>query len=435
MSALHDVIGKRALELLPEEEQSFWEPEKGNLPGYCDLPDLHLASQWDDPGKEAWYARYGVMPNGRVTPHGAVDRSWVFTALGGMPDASKTHYALRYYMKKIIALVRRGEVTESARFAGTLGHLIQDCSTPVHVINNLLLNHLFPVRHGKLIPLHSTVDFWRFNPEEVKSRPEILGRNAEEAAFLLNERMFKNIETMMGEIIPLCQAIQTGRDAVTDRIMQKWNRCSVLLTASAWHTLFTIARGKIPAAAARKFHALDLTSLPLINEIAPKFDREPFIAAGIPFYECIYPECDPARSRLSTDRIPFEPAVNTSYDGEGNAVPPALIADGKRISGHGIAAGSYGVASFRVPGTLYSELDVLAGVHPDSESDAKVTFAIWCPESSSPLLARGEVSRNDPALHFRVRLPKTCRTLCLLSAGGNSKLSAVWLKPVLFAGS
>ena len=54
MSAVHDIIGKRAFELLAPEEQLFWKGEQNNLPGYCDLPDLHLASQWDGSGKEKW---------------------------------------------------------------------------------------------------------------------------------------------------------------------------------------------------------------------------------------------------------------------------------------------------------------------------------------------------------------------------------------------
>ncbi|MBO4647439.1 MAG: hypothetical protein J5806_04720 [Lentisphaeria bacterium] len=433
MSGIHSVLGKRAFELLPPAERQFWKSEQDDLPGYCDLPDLHLAAQWDGSGKLEWYAKYGVMANGRVTPHGPVDKDWICAALGGQSDAEKSLYTLRFYLKKIIGLIRHGQAAESARFAGTLAHFIQDCSSPGHVINNILLNHLFPVRHGKLFPLHGVIDGWPFASERMKSRPELLGRTADEAAFLLNETLLRNVEIMTGEIIPLCQAIQAGRNSTAGRIMDRWNRMSVFLTASVWHTAHAIARGRISPASARKFQTLDLTRLPMIHENSPKFDRADYIRAGIPFYECIYPECDPCRSRLSTDRIPFEPAVNTSYDGKGNAVPLALISGGKRLGGSGIAAGSYGVASFRVPGDLYSGFDVLAGVHPDSESDAKVTFGVWCPELAEPLLAHGEVSRQDDALHFHLRLPEKCRTLSLLSAGGNSHLSVVWLDPMLTA--
>ncbi|MBQ6470941.1 MAG: hypothetical protein IJJ33_03075 [Victivallales bacterium] len=433
MSAIHPEIGRRAFESLPADEQEFWESVRHELPGHCDLPDLHLASQWDNSGKEAWYARYDVLPNGRCTPHGPVDPNWVSAALGGLPDASKSLYALRYFMKKTTERIRKRDVAEAARFSGSLAHMIQDCSTPGHVMNNITLNHLFPARGGKLVPLHSTIDFWPLPPCGVKPKPALLGRSVEEAAFLLNETLLRNAEAMSGDIVPLCQAIQRGQKKAVDRIMRKWNGESVRLTASAWHTVFSLAHRRIPAEQQRRFSALDLTRLPMVHEISPKFDRRKFIASGIPFYDCIYPECDPARSRLSTDRIPFEPAVNTSYDGNGTAIPSALLSGGKRVGGHSIAAGSYGVASFRVPGKLYSEFDVLAGVHPDSESAAEVTFAVWCPEADNPLLAIGKASKEADALHFRVRLPRQCHTLCLLSAGGNSRLSVVWLNPTLFA--
>ncbi len=434
MSAIHPAIGKRAYELLPPAEQSFWKSERDRLPGYCDLPDLHLASQWDGSGREAWYAQYDVMPNGRCVPHGPVDRDWICAALGGgPPDASKTLYTLRHYMKKITELIRRNRTAESARFAGTLAHFIQDCSSPGHIVSNVLLNHLFPAGKGRLFPLHSIIDSWPLEPETVKRRPQLLGRTADETAFLLNETLLRNAETMIGEVIPLCQAIQSGRKTAAGRIMGKWNRMSVFLTASAWHTLHAVAGRRIPRAAARKFQTLDLTRLPMILENSPKFDRTRYIRAGIPFYDCIYPESDPCRSRLSTDRIPFEPAVNISYNREGNAILPELISNGQRLTGRGIAAGSYGVASFRVPGTLYSGFDVLAGVHPDSESDAEVTFGVWCPEASEPLLAAGRTSRRGEALRFHLRLPEKCRTLSLLSAGGNSGLSVVWLNPILSA--
>ena len=433
MSAVHDIIGKRAFELLAPEEQLFWKGEQNNLPGYCDLPDLHLASQWDGSGKEKWYAQYGVMPNGRCTPHGPVDKNWSCIAHGADPDASKSLYTLRYYMKKITALIRQKNAVESARFAGTLAHFIQDCCTPGHIINNLKLNHLFPPQAGKLIPLHSTIDFYPFEPELVRSEPEILGRSVEEAAFLLNETLLRNAEIMTGEIVPLSQAIQDNNTPRIQKIMQKWNGISVHLTASLWHTLFAIANCLIPETAQQQFNELDLTTLSMIAGCDKRFDRSQFIRSGIPFYECIYPECDPFRSRLSTDRIPFEPAVNTSYDGNGNAVPLELLKGGQpfRGNGHGIAAGSYGVASFRVPGKLYAGFEVHAGVHYRSESDAKVTFGIWCPEYKPCLLAQGIVSKKEEALHFLVTLPEECQTLILLSAGGNSKLSVVWLDPLL----
>ena len=70
MSGLHDKMGKRAFELLPEKFRNFWAEESENIPHYCDYPDLHMGSQWENPQKERFYAQYCVMDNGRAAPHG-----------------------------------------------------------------------------------------------------------------------------------------------------------------------------------------------------------------------------------------------------------------------------------------------------------------------------------------------------------------------------
>ena len=170
----------------------------------------------------------------------------------------------------------------------------------------------------------------------------------------------------------------------------------------------------------------------MIQSYSGKYDRKKFIDAGIPFYPTFYPESDCCRSRLSTDPYPFEPVINTAFDGKGNLIPLELMIHGERKkTSQGIAVGAYGIASFRVPGKIFSELEVYAGIHPESKSDKTVTVGIWCYESNSPLLASGEVSLNSDALHFKVKLPEECRTVSLLSADGNNDTSVIWFDPEL----
>ena len=58
MSSIHDKLALESLSLLTEEERRFWGGECARLPEYCFYPDLHLASQWEAPEKEAHYGRY-----------------------------------------------------------------------------------------------------------------------------------------------------------------------------------------------------------------------------------------------------------------------------------------------------------------------------------------------------------------------------------------
>jgi hypothetical protein len=363
-----------------------------------------------------------------------VDREWKCAAFAMEFDPQKTHDAITYYMEKVVYFLKKGDVTESARFAGTLAHLVQDSCIPVHTVNNIIINRLFPDRNGKYFFFHRLVDEWPFQPQKVKTQPELLGRNIDEAAYLLNETLFAGIEKIMGTLIPLLNAIQEGKNHTVDEIMQRLNEKATVLTTDLWHTLFCIAFQKIPGDAEQKFSCRELTKNPMILDYSWKFNRDQYIKAGIPFYDAKYLEGDPCRSRLSTDPYPYEPSVNYAYDGKGNVIPLALIHNGKRLQREqGLAGGGYAVASYRVPGKLYEELEVIVGVHPDSASDKEIVFGIWCHEAKKKLLAKGVSARGMEALHFKIKIPINCETLSLISADGNQHTSIVWLEPVLKA--
>ena len=189
MSSLHKEIGQRAFELLPEWEQQFWKEETDKLPEYCEYPDLHLGEQWGDWNKLKFYEKYCIMPNGICIPHGPVDHEWHCSAFAGSLDPEKTEYSLQYYCTKIIELLRQGDVLESARFAGTLAHLLQDCSIPVHSMNNIMINQLFPYQDGRYYNYHRIGDNWQFKPELVTEKAKLLGRNESE---LIPVRSFRS---------------------------------------------------------------------------------------------------------------------------------------------------------------------------------------------------------------------------------------------------
>ncbi len=431
MSGLHDKMGARAFQLLKANEQNFWKDAAAELSHCCDYPDIHLGSQWEAPEKEPFYARYCVMGNGRVAPHGPQDKDWRGATFGDVPDPEKLHYALRYYLEKVVHYLGKKDVTESVRFAGTGAHVIQDCSNPGHVFNNLLLNRLFPFNGKKLIFMHRIMDSWPIALDKVKTPPVLLGRTVEEAAYLLGEKIIANMDKISADMVPLCQAIIAGHDRTVSRIMQKWNACAIHLTASFWHTAFVLASGKISSASAKRFAVSDLTEHPVVTAYDDRFDRLKYIAAGIPFYKNLYPEGDPPRANMSTNPYPFEAAVNCAYDAEGNPLPLILRDGDTELSGNGFAAGAYSVITFTVPGTVYRELEVTAGIHPASKNNCEAVFAIWCCDSDKPLLASGKTSRDGGVIRFNALLPPECKTLSLLTAGGDGRSSSVWLNPIL----
>jgi len=437
MSSLHTILGKRAYELLPAWEQEFWKSEADELPVYCFYPDYHLGAQWTSAEKFAYYGKYCVMPNGVCIPHGPVDSDSNCAAFASDLDPAPTEYAVRYYFDEIVDLLRKRDVTESAKFAGTLGHLLQDACIPVHAMNNILINRLFPDQDGKYLFYHRLVDSWPFRPEQITGKPHLLGRNKEEAVFAIVEKMVCEVEKNIGLLVPLLCAIRDGNNQEADRITQIINAEAVQYTIDVWHTLFCIAFDRFDPEETAEFIWRDLTDSRLILSYSDKFNRTQFIEAGIPFYATIFPQGDPWRARLSTDPYAYEPAYDCAYDGKekarGHLMPLALQIGGKRREApRGLASSGFGIASFRVPGTVFSQLDVYAGLHPDAQNKASLTFGVWCYEAQQPLLAKGVSSSGEDALHFTINLPENCQTISLLSAAEVIvQTNAVWLSPRL----
>ena len=434
MSGLHQDISGRALELLPEWEQTFLTEERKNIPVYCDYPDLHLAAQWEDPSLLPFYETYCKMENGLCVPHGPVDSDWICAAFSNScADPEKTCIVLRYYFKRVLEFLRKRERMHCSRFLGVLGHFLQDSVIPVHTVNNSMIHQLFPEQGDRSMPIHTLGDHWPFDPGKVTGPVRLMGRTVEEALFHTTEAIMSRLEENMASIVPFFQSIRSGNKEECDRISQEYNACAVTLTASVWHTLFSLAFEQRTSDEVHSFRVgRPLTESAMIRSCSPKYDRKQFIDRGIKFYPTLYPESDCCRSCLATGPYPFEPVVGCVYDGKGNLTAPVLKIKGERhSSSNAIASSAYGIASYRVPGTIFRELDVYAGIHADSVSNKEVTFAVWCHEAADPVLAMGKCSRDQEVLHFKITLPEECRTLSLLSADGDENLSAVWMDPVL----
>lgn len=434
MSALHKEIGKRALELLPGWEQDFWESQGEKMPAYCCYPDTHLECQWTAPEQLPFYEKYCLLPDGHCIPHGLVNSDWVGSAFADGADAEIVEAVVKYYIETVIRCLQQGDPVDSARFAGTLGHFIQDACNLGHTFNNILMNRLFPGENGKEIFFHSALDSWPFRAEAVTAPVKLMGTTAEEAAFCLTEALMTAAEKNTEICIPFLTAIKSGDKEAADRFSQDMNETAVMYTANMWHTMFCLAFGKMDASEKEAFRTRDLTDSRMILSYDRKYDRQQFIDAGIPFYDTLYSGADPCRARLAVSPYSYEPTLDYAMDRKNNRLPLMLRVDGADVTGaRGVAGSNYSVASFRVPGNIYRRLEVTVGVHPCSSTDGEMVVGIWCHEAKEKLLARGVTARDRDALHFTVELPEECRTVSLLSAGVPGEKSVVWLEPKLMS--
>lgn len=424
MSSIHGKLGQEALSLLSEEERSFWGDECANIPEYCFYPDLHLASQWEAPEKEAFYMRYCALPGGRhCIPHGPVNANWRCASFGDIEISQDIIYkVLSYYIRRIVFFMRKGDIVESARFAGTTAHLVQDFCTPGHIVNNLLLNRLFPAteRHNDF--LHRVFDGFQLEDKPNLKKPCVLGRCTDEAAWRLGGILAKEAESIIPCIVHMCSAIRSGRiSKKAARLVHSHQERAIELSASLWRTCFMLAwKRKVSAKA---FETQSLIELPMLMECSRKYELAKYAAAGIPFYSNKYPDSDPPRSTFSTLPYHYEPAVGHLLDAKGRWLPER---------GDFVAVGSYGSATWLIPGGLFASLETRCRVNLEG-NDAPFTFGIWCHETNS-LLWHKTLSRKDGEHAVKVALPKKCRTISLLSAGPDAfGSSALWLNPKIIS--
>jgi len=435
MSSIHDTLGKISYNMLPEWERQLWAGQRDMIPEYCFFPDTHLSVQLE-PDKEKTLRKYCVMSNGKPVPHGPCDDDYRSCVFSNYHSRKTRNFVIGYYLKKMVNLLKKRNFEEAAKFGGVFAHYLQDSSCPGHVINNLLVNRLFPPENGKYWHYHRIIDSWPCKEEEIIVRPVLMGTSIEEAVFHICAEQDRVISSALSLLCPLITSIRKNDRKNSDLICRKLNSAAVRFGSSGWHTAFCIAFGKFLRSEKKLLEKVILSNNIPINEVGDEYSREKLIRHGIDFYETKYEEADPSRSRLSSDPYPFEPVPDCAFDGHGRTIPLALNIHGKnkltrKTFKNGIAAGTYSILTFEVPGRIFREFRVLCGIHPITNTDEKAGFAVFCEQSLQKAFIGGRISKNDPPVEFTIPLRTDCKTISLIVSGGTPGIHAVWANPLL----
>lgn len=433
MSSIHDFIGRSAIKLLSDKEREWWGGEIENLPQLCFLPDHHLDAQ-NDLEKEKQMRPFCCMPGNVPIPHTPSDRNgdWCVFSGSGMEDIM-VEPVISYFTDRILESVKVRDMHSAACFTGTISHYIQDNSVPVHVINNMLMNHLFPEKNGKYIHYHRIVDGLPFNSEKCAITPRLLGTTRDEMVFHTIQGIKHNREKAMSLLVPLINAIDTENKAEQLRISQIYNSAALELTVSFWHSIYKLVHNDFSESEAAKLQKLQLSRMVPVYEIAPIFDRENFRKFGIDFYPTFYKQSDPDRSYISIDPYRFEPALNKVYGKDGKILP-ILLRNGDKVEEHRdcIAVSGYGLSVFDTPGKIYHKLTAVTGFHPISQTGNAVRFSVLLDcESGLQLAFQEDKKEGDCSSNLNILLPKDCRRVFFIVTGGNACTSALWCDAVI----
>ncbi len=335
-------MGRYAFETLPAWQQEFWKGLGEQIARNCLVPDEYFTQ------KEK-YGKYCVMDNGQVIPHGPTDDNWTGLPFVQRPSRGPHQYTIRYYLDRLVQSIGDEQRTDSAIFAGVLGHFLQDSSQPAHLIHNDWLYQLVAPPDGCHLHLHREMD--SADPEEVALKeicPCLLGTTVFEAAFHLRAQYERMIEASLAQVVPLVQAAYAGDKAAATRAITQPYATATWLTASAWHTAHCIAAGRFDEEQRQALSAICLSSVP-------------------------------HTSAISMDPYAFRPLMDAATDGQGRTVTLRLnvkSADGsvRETSFENGIAMSWGNVIWDIPGSLYREFQATIGLLNGVADDAKASF-------------------------------------------------------------
>lgn len=158
-----------------------------------------------------------------------------------LPGTQLENYELlRYFLDRAVTALRADNVTDAARYAGTLAHMLQDWGCPAHSVPGdnmftLFKQFLPPPDDFRYTLLHGPMEGGTFGLDLAEYQPRLLGTSVDEAAFHLLRRSQEATIHARGQVIPIIQAIYAGDADASNAAQQKAALVDARLTADAFY--------------------------------------------------------------------------------------------------------------------------------------------------------------------------------------------------------
>lgn len=246
----HAQIGRIALRALPEWELNLLHfppsgPELKFFPacssGAEQLAASCLIMDWVyDPV----FRPYGVQPCGMQLPHMLPDDAGKGAFFSGNPPSpGKFAELLTWQMERTLQALREKKWLEFFRFAGVLGHFLQDVTAPTHTVTPALLRSLFPDPvPGHLAGLGGCC--YRIAEDITIEPARLAGRNIPHAVFRITQEAFAAAERARKLLPQLLKHAYGNEPEKCSELLKGPVRDAARLTADVWHTLFSIEAGR-----------------------------------------------------------------------------------------------------------------------------------------------------------------------------------------------
>ena len=205
---------------------------------------------------------YGILPDGRWIPHGPPDANWQ-ASVGSCQPASRTAFMemTEWLLGRMLEAVKKKDWEEAIRYGGAAAHFLQEPFTPGHAINNNLFHQLFPDPDRKRhVRLHHSFDAASGNFKPLP--PVLMGTTIPEAAFRLQIEIDRGIRDGMKLVGDVIRSAYAGEPkSAQQKILAGQSRRAAFVTASAWHTVMSIAFNRFDRKEVKALETLNLVSM------------------------------------------------------------------------------------------------------------------------------------------------------------------------------
>ncbi len=399
----HVAITKAALEVLPAWQQELLGEEFAKIgDSHCMIPDRVYTDK-----KNAKFAKMESKPD--------VVYLLNLHLPAQQPENLET---LRYFMEKAVKAMCDGNISDAARYMGTLCHPLEDYGSPSHTVPGdnmftLLQQFLPPTEAMKGELMHGPIENGDFNVRIKGYQPTLLGTTVNEASWRLMHRVHEGILNARTTTIPIIQALYSEDQAVVEKHQLKAATLNAKIVADALYTILCLGT--------KKFEPKELAALKQV-QIGAFFPLE---AESL-----YYPQ-----SQFFGKPYWGHPHSGFLLANGNRPMPLKLRIEGPKGTTNkeftkGISAGMGRSLTFLLPENVYTKFTVFAGLHPELGAKGRVEFTIIGDDKP---LESVIISGKEPAAFIDCDVTGVSQLQLKLTPRGLAPKSnyAIWAEPIL----
>lgn len=400
----HGAITKAGLDVLPADQKQVLGVELARLASrYCIIPDI-------------------VHTDKELAPYAQMDSHPGAVYLVGLhlPAQQPENFeVLQYFIGKSVAALRDGDVTNAARFAGTVCHALEDWSCPAHSVpgDNMftLFQQFLPPPEGmKGKPLHGPVEAGKLTVVIAGHKPQMLGATVDEAAFRLLHRVNEGTVLARAQVIPIIQGIYSGDSNAVTAAQMKSATFGAKLVADVVHTIIGLGTQKPDTGDQAPPASVDISTFCPLEATNLYFSQALFLSS---------PYWGHSTSGYilagGTNAVPLKLRVEENGD----------VAEKEFASGIGTGSGAHSSMTYLVPANVYKRFTVIAGLHSELGAKGGVEFSVI---GNGKPLATATATGDMPAHRFDCDLAgvTNLQLLAMPTKGSDARSNyAIWAEP------